>query len=369
MVRKPSKVNNMSIKGYSEVDVTNLLLRIAKDKRLAENYVNRFRSNRQLAPVFNIEDVSGELKSTLVQVLNAWKTYQVSNGVRKVKIKKELKIKLSKKLKLDTVSHIEGYFINAFKNNMSKIYTKYKTEKRAACRQTIGFDDPKMEKHEKHALESAIAVEPMKDLEFDTTMRQIGDYLAQEDLKKNLLLAADFGSLDAIPSKDRYDLAGLWMALQDPSIKKEMDKVRLRFGWTEHVFKRNRELMEDLVRNKFLDEGRELLSYVVEKNSAAYFNKEAPDKKQKEMKAEQAPILEVHSVFYMTTDKRKKKKYGVTISLDQYKEGSWVPLTKKVKTLDYDKAKNFDEAKAKLKESSKKEFEIIQTKLKQMRQD
>ena len=367
--RKTSKVNNMSIQKCSEADIVNLLLGIAKNRRLAENYVNKFRANSQLSHVFNYEDVSGELKATLVQVLNAWKTYQQAKGVKKIKIPKHLRVNMSSKLKLDTVSHIEGYFINAFKNNMSKIYTKYKTEKRSACRQTVGLDDQNMEKHEKNAIESAMAVTPMEDLEFDTTMSQIKTYLQDEDLKRNEQLIAEYGSMDAVPDKKKNDLAGLWDALQDPSIKKEMEKVKERFGWTEHVFKKNRETLEHTVRKNFLSEGRELLKHVIDKNSAAYFNKDAPDKKQKEMKAEKKPVMELHTVFSMKTDpkNKKKKKYSMTISLDEFKEGTWVSLKQKTKELDSAKAKDFDDAKSKLKATASKEIEYMQKSFEKLR--
>lgn len=343
------KTNNLCIKHYSEDQIVLLLIDIAEQKRLAQNYSNRFRNNPLLAGVFSYDDVHGELTVTLTQVVNAWKTYQkVKYKNRKIKIAPEHRIKVSSKLKLDTVSNLEGYFVNAFKNNMSKIYNKFTTEKRSAQKSSVSLDNDKMEKHIKNALEAATAIDPMADLEYETSMRQIGQYLLEEDLKANQLTAKQLGT-EFIPLKSKSNLAGLWEALQDPSIKKEMDKVKDRFGWTEHVFKSNRDRLEQKVRAKFKVEGLELLRHVEEKNSQVYLNQDTQNKKQKELKDLYQKIpLEVHTVFSMTTDKNKKKKYSVVVSLDEYREGKWVSVKSKSKTLNLNQASSFDDAKAKL---------------------
>lgn len=349
MAKITRKTNNLSIKNYTEDQVVHLLMDIADQKRLALNYSNRFRNNPLLAGVFSYEDVRGELTVTLTQVVNAWKTYQkVKYKNRKIKISPEHRIKVSSKLKLDTVSNIEGYFVNAFKNNMSKIYTKFTTEKRSAQKSSISLDNDNMEKHIKNALEAATAIDPMADLEYETTMKQIGEYLREEDLKANQMTARQMGT-EFIPLKSKSNLAGLWDALQDPSIKKEMDKVKDRFGWTEHVFKSNRDRLEQKVRTKFKLEGLELLRHVEDKNSQVYLNQDTQNKKQKELKdLYQKTPMEVHTVYSMTTDKNNKKKYSVVVSLDEYREGQWVPIKSKSKSLNLNQAKSFDDAKAKL---------------------
>ena len=368
MAQKRNKSNSLSIKNFTEEEIVRLLLTIAKNKRLALNYSNKFRNNPLLAGVFSFEDVNGELTVTLTQVVNAWKTYQkVKYKNKNITIDPEHRIKLSKKIKLDTVSNIEGYFVNAFKNNMSKVYTKFKTEKRSALKSVTSLDDSNMEKHEKNSLEAAMAINPMEDLEYETTMKQIGIYLKEEDDKANQLLAKQMGT-EFIPLKSKSNLAGLWDALQDPSIKKEMDKVKDRFGWTEHIFKTNRERLEQKVRTRFKVEGPELLKHVIDKAGQVYLNQDTQDKKQKELKDLYQKIpVEVHTVYSMTTDKNNKKKYNVVVSLDEYREGKWVSIKSKTKSIPLNEASNFDDAKAKLFKMTEKDQQAINLMAKKMK--
>ena len=128
----------------------NLYLVMTK-RKLAERHSARFANHPVLSSVLNLDNVQSEMFKTMNYALNAWevftrnkleqrkKTYQKKkNRSQVIKINKRLKelnpaieIDLQSKTKLHTFGQLTGYFINAVKNNLIKVYNAhYNTTKR-----------------------------------------------------------------------------------------------------------------------------------------------------------------------------------------------------------------------------------------------
>lgn len=319
------------------------LMKVAKRRKMAETIAYRYKSNAMLSQEFSYEEVHGELLTTITQVINAWETYWAN----KSKKKSNYDITLSSKTSLSYFGEITGYFVNAYKNNISKKYGKFKTEKRAAVKQFVYLDAPiSGDESSKNSYDSLVSKNSSADLiEYNQSIGYLIKTLRAYDKKENLKQQELFNGKE-VPLKRQSHLARLFVALLNPRYQGNIDQIRENFGWTDYIFKRNKEVLFKKLKSEHSELGNILLHFVVNDQHDELVG-EAKQEEQKKMIPKK---LEVHSVFSMKNDNGKTR-YSLTISVDQMIEGRWQPVKvvkkhelivplKSKKPVSYDEAKN-----------------------------
>jgi hypothetical protein len=154
-----------------------------------------------------------------------------------------------------------------------------------------------------------------------------------------------------VPSKNVSCLARLFVALMNPRYQGNINQIQDNLKITEYIFKRNRDLLIETLRNSYPEACRELLIHLQNTNQSQVGNI-----KEKDRQSQAPKKLEVHAVFTMKQEKNKTK-YAYTVSIDEMVNGKWqpykmikqheliVPLKGK-KTVSYDQAKNTLQSKA-----------------------
>jgi hypothetical protein len=349
--------NNVDSRLFTRDTLCLNLLKVTKRRKMAETISSRYKTNMMLAQEFSLEEVQGELLTTMTQVINAWEIYWDKKN--KKNKNKEYSMNLSSNTKLSTFGEITGYFVNAFKNNMSKKYGKFKTEKRSTAKQFIYLDAPIVQKDEnsKRSHYDSL-VDKNSDVDTFEYKQSIG-YLISElrsfDKKENEKQSLAYQGKSNVPIKRQSHLARLFVALLNPRYQGNIDQIRLNLGWTDYIFKRNRDILFKKLRHDYSQLGEALLSHVLESQGDDLVG----DIKETEKKSSLPKKLEVHSVFSMKKEENKTK-YSLTVSVDEYINGQWKPY-KEVKTHELvipvksKKALSFDEAKKQLQNKAQED--------------
>lgn len=330
------------------------LLMLSTRRKMVESVSNKYKTNHLLSNEFSYEEVHGELVITISQVLNAWEGYWIKNGKPKSKTSTiGIEINSNSETKLKYFGEITGYFVNAFKNNISKKYSKFKTDKRSALKSYVHIDAASQNAQDddvnKNAIEAYTSYNPEDLRNYKQSVADFVRFLRDVDLKENQKQLAIYKQRQLIPMKRKSCLARLFVALMNPRYKGNIDLVKENLGFTDYIFKRNREIMIKKLQQEFKDEGLEMLSFAIEHNKSPLADGSdtiattAPQKK-----------LEVQSSFVMTKESSgKKNKFIYTVSINEYQNGKWVPV-KTVKSKQLIVKPNeltFDQAKEKLNDT------------------
>ena len=319
------------------------LLKVAKRRKMAETVASRYQTNKLLASEFSYEEVNGELLTTITQVINAWESF----WKRENKQKDDSGIQLAAATDLSTFGSLTGYLVTAYKNNISKKYSKFKTEKRSSAKQFV-YLDSSQEEHINNAYEGLIADKnnAVDKMEYNNAVNFLIKELRSFDKKENAKQAQIYKA-KPIPMKRQSFLAKLFVALLNPRYQGNLDQIRINFAWTDYIFKRNKEMLFRKLKNEHSELGLSLLNFIV----TSQHDQSVGELKEKEQKLKIPKKLEAHSVFGMTKE-GSKTKYYMTICVNQYLEGKWkvFQVVKKHELILSEKNKNlsFDEAKSQL---------------------
>lgn len=270
------------------------LLEIAEEKLLIKIVVNKYKNNQFYATIFNEDEVTSELYNTVFSVMKALERYNLNkkyiskrdlliskltssekNKLYKLSITKPLKNKISKilkmkvseitdeelekivkstneDLKLDNESHITGYLIAAFTNNISKIYGKYKTGKRGFTQMIYidSHDDSNELAIKKNKLDSIGSIEPIKEKDYNKLMVDMALYLKKYDKKQN-----------QINQNDNSKLAKLFCSIVNPKKVEDNIELRNRFGWSQYLLNKNKENLIKKLKEEFNDCKEEVFQY------------------------------------------------------------------------------------------------------------
>lgn len=350
-----------STEGMSRDTLCHFLLMLSTRRKMAETVANKYKTNAKLSGDFSYEEIHGDLVITITQVLNAWEGY----WSKKKKVKSKtigVKINSAKGLRMNTFGDVTGYLVNAFKNNIAKKYARFKTNKRAAAKSFVHLDSSEDE-HTNNAYEAYISHEPIKDVEYKHTLGAFIKFLREIDKKENDKQALVYGTKSNVPMKKQSSLARLFVALLNPRYKGNIDLIRERLDWTDYIFKRNKEILFKKLKSEYSDIGLSMLSHAIEMNSSP-ISESSDDNEKSSYKIPKK--MEVHKIYGMKPD-GKNQKYTLTISVDEFKNGSWISVKKiEKKLIVKPNSLSFDEAKKKLESTSQKEFIQAQNLIKKM---
>ena len=345
----------------SRDQLCHFLLMLSTRRKMAETVANKYRTNAKLSQDFSYEEIHGDLVITISQVLNAWEGY----WSKKKKIKSKtigIKINSAKGLRMKTFGEITGYLVNAFKNNVAKKYARFKTDKRAAAKSFVHLDSS-TEEHTNNAYEAYISHEPIKDVEYKHTLNSFIKFLRDVDRKENEKQTTSYGTKGNVPMKKQSSLARLFVALLNPRYKGNIDLIRERLNWTDYIFKRNKEILFKKLRNEYQDIGLSMLAHAIDMISSPV-SESSDDNEKSSYKIPKK--MEIHKIYGMKPD-GKNQKYTLTISIDEFKNGSWISVKKiEKKLIVKPNSLSFDEAKKKLESTSQKEFIQAQNLIKKM---
>ena len=129
------------------------LMKVARKRKMAETISSRYKTNKLLSQEFSLEETTGELFTTITQVINAWECFWLKKTGKNAD---HMNINLSDKTDLSSFGMVTGYLVNAYSNNISKRYSKFKTEKRASAKSFVSIDSSD-EEHINNANEGLIA--------------------------------------------------------------------------------------------------------------------------------------------------------------------------------------------------------------------
>lgn len=269
------------------------LLEIADQKLLVKRVVNKYRNNPFYSTIFNSDDVESELYNTVFSVMNALDRYNQTQVL--VNKKEQLKSKLTEKefsklndkltpalkakisrvlkmtpeqvneqlqlildasngeLNLATEPLLTGYLIVAFKNSISKIYGKYQTDKRH-FNQMVYLDSYSAEAEDssmvKNKMDSVGSVDPVKEKEYSSLMVDMALYLKKHDRKQN-----------QVNQNQKSQLAKLFCSIVNPKKVEDNDELRNRFGWSQYLLNKNKELLVKKLKEEFSDCQEEVIGF------------------------------------------------------------------------------------------------------------
>ena len=365
------------------------LFKLMNKRKMAEKYSARFRSHPRLGPIFNVDDVQGNINKTLTYVINAWEVYtknklekrkklyqRKKNRKKVIEINKMLKkldppqdINLASSTKLNTFGELTGYFVNAVKNNLHKMYKKYTTETRKAT--DIICLDGFTEEHERNALDALVSIDPQRERDYEESIAILINFLEKEDQEENSKILEKYGE---IPLLKESKMASLFKALLDPEYKGNLEQLQEDFGWSDYIFKKQKERMALKLRKEYMKEGMDLLNYVIEKNHRVeeVANKNRHKKPRKERGK---PRKELDYQFSDTTchtqvvfsQSKKGKKYEYTAKILLARKNpkgriETIDEKKKSLVLKGGSLEDFSKAKAQLQEKIKKDLDKMKEK-------
>lgn len=234
---------NLLLHNTSRNEIAKMLLDIAEKKRLVPNVVGKFANHHLYSMIFNENDVEGEMLFTVTAVINILerynfnKTNNISNG----------------ELKLDTISHLTGYFINAFKNNINKIYAKHHANKREFNQMVYidSFMDESNENSNKNKLDSLGSIDPREEDNYKNALFQMAQYLRKQDKKMN-----------KVNQNEKSQLAKLFLNIVNPKKVCTNDELQEKFGWSPYLLRKNKQVLIEKLREEFKDSESDVLTFL-----------------------------------------------------------------------------------------------------------
>ena len=292
------KMTNLLYSNLTRDQIAKSLLDIADEKLLVKRVVNKYRNSPFYSTIFNKDEVESELYNTVMSVMGALDRYNKTQAL--VLKKQELQSKLTEKaftslpemtaatktkvnkilnvpaseldevlpgilaasngdLKLDSESHITGYLIVAFTNNIRKIYGKHQTDKRGFTQMvyldshTADAEDSSMRKNK---MDSVGSVEPLKEKEYNGIIVEMAVYLKSFDKKQN-----------QANQNQKSQLAKLFCSIVNPKKVEDNDELRNRFGWSQYLLNKNKDLLMKKLKEEFSDCQEEILGYLDDRES------------------------------------------------------------------------------------------------------
>jgi len=247
---------------------------------------------------------------------------------------------------------VTGYFVNAYSNNISKRYSKFKTEKRASAKAFVSLDSSD-EEHINNANEGLIAskTSSLDKIEYKNAIGYIIKELKQYDKIENSRHIKENMSINDVPMKKRSYLAKLFVALMNPRYKGNIDQIRINFNWTDYIFKRNKEVLFKKLGEEYKELGQSMLNYVIEAQHGGAIGQ------LKEKDQYQSPIRKVPNRIFSMEKDGNKTKYSVTIRLDDVVDGQ-VKASTILNKMEVLKPKNscYDTMRNELMEKTEQEF-------------
>lgn len=315
--------DHIDSRNFTRDSLCHNLLKVTKKLHTAEHYAYAFRNNQRLNQDFSKEEIESDLLETIVHVLNAWETY----WGRKKKKKVANPINLAPTTELNTFGKVKGYLLQAFQNNLRKKYTQYKTDKRSLSKVVISLDAPAHQDDGSNATKSLHDELVAGNCEIARHEYQQGiafliKHLRNYDKTENERLSKLYPH-GPLAVKRQSRLAWLFVMLLNPRYQGNIEEIRDRLGWTDYIFKRNRELLFSRLRSDYPELGGSLLSHIVQTQHQGVIG-EARESKRAETSPKKKQF-EVHSVFSMKQEKSKTK-YSLTVSIDELVNGSWKPV-------------------------------------------
>jgi len=278
---------------YTKDQIAKKLLDIAESKLLVKRVVNKYRKNGFYSMIFNEADVRGELDITIALVINNLEKYNENQKCLRIKSllnEKEIsKIKtnsfpksLDKKLKslevdmvwfkenymkvleskevelkLNTESEITGYLINAFSNNIRKIYFRNENTSKRSFNQMYYLDSAKDEgadKTNKNFLESIGSHSKENELNYKSTVLEMAVFLKKYDKRQNLM-----------NGNQKSQLAKLFCSIVNPRKCKENDEIKNEFNWSPYLLSKNKEILIKKLQEEFKGRQEDILSFLDER--------------------------------------------------------------------------------------------------------
>lgn len=357
-----------------DTDITNFtfdtlcqnLLKIAHKRKTAYALAGRFANHEVLAFDFSKEEMQGEIHIAAVYVAQAVENYLA----RKEKRKLPHPIQLKSTTKLNTFGLVVGYFTTTVQNRTAKKYNLYRTEKRSAKKQFVSMDKfgafgRGAEDSDGWSLHSELTSPGSMEqtFEYKQTLGYVIRSLRNKDKALNQEMTIKYAPA-LVPMKNVSCLARLFVALVNPRYQGNIVQIQKNLKITEYIFKRNKEILTNILREEFPEACEALLYHLTNENQAVMGNVKEKDKKKQEKRK-----LEVHSIFTMKNENNKTK-YSYTISIDEMINGKWQPykMVKKLelivplkdkKTVSYDQAKIKLQSKAQGDEVKAKQLLLV----------
>lgn len=276
----------------SRNELATWLIQVGKEKRLVFKAVSRFKTHRHFSMIFSEDAVSSELNFTMASVINRIERYSkpVFNPYKDAELMDSYKQgfktnetnpfetedpkyeafelgredskHVNNKLRLETKSDVEGYFVAAFFKNIIRIYTDQKRQKRD-CGNMIFLDDYSTSNttnphvRSKNSVEAFVAYEPNKKNEFKKTLTEIAMFLKKSDKDKN----------ETSEALNKSQLAPLFLSIVNEKKAMTGEELREKFDWSPYLLRKNKEELILKIRSKFSDSQEDILEYLDNRES------------------------------------------------------------------------------------------------------
>lgn len=291
----------------SRNEIAKRLLDIGKQKLLVKRTVYKFKNNPFFSTIFDEDAVESEFNSTVVNTINVLERYNINqllinqredlltkltdpeiekintmlsfyendpemhqslfekfkrtktfSKVNKMSLEDLNKIWTASNgdLILDSEAYITGYLITAFNNNISKIYGKHQTYKRAFKEMIYldSYDESEEMGAQKNRLEAHTAVDPLKEREYKEIIVEMARKLKEHDRRQN-----------KINNNQKSQLSKLFCAIVNPRKVEETKELKDRFGWSSYLLRKNQEELMEKIREDFSEYQEEIISYLDER--------------------------------------------------------------------------------------------------------
>lgn len=274
---------------YTKDQIAKKLLDIAESKLLVKRVVNKYRKNPHYSMIFNQQEVYSELLNTITLVINNLEKYNENKKMIEIRSKltdtqisklksgqltKAMCNSICKKLKmsndefnqkkdailvaqlsetrLDTESEITGYLINAFTNNIRKMYGKHEHTGKRSFNQMIYLDSiDDVESKKKRFIESIGSTNPIKEKEFSKILVDMAKHLRKYDQRQNEL-----------NQNQKSQLTKLFCSIVNPKKCKDNEELKQKFNWSPYLLNKNKEVLIKKLREEFMDCQEEVISYL-----------------------------------------------------------------------------------------------------------
>jgi hypothetical protein len=286
--------NKTILETMTKNDIATYFYKLNKEKYLVSNIVNKFKTSAQFSLIFNRECVESEFNYTMALVLQKIEEYSkpVKNPYSKAK-NKELfnsyimgfKTDLSnpydvdiheekaeafevgrehreisnKKIRLDSMDGITGYFIGAFSKNVKKMYQKHKRLKRTAS-EIIFLDDIFAKQSEETATKFALKKRVINCLKDESNVEN-------KNYKRMLVdIALHLRKVDHKNNKNREEktskLAQMFCSIVNEKKCMNNDELRAKFKWSAFMLNKNKDIMMNEIRKNFSNYQKDIVDYL-----------------------------------------------------------------------------------------------------------
>lgn len=159
-------------------------------------------------------------------------------------------------LDLSTEAYLTGYLVRAFTNNISKKYSSYKNTDKRSMTEMIYLDsfidkNSEVAGNVKNKLEAHTSIDPNEERTYSKTLTQMALYLRSYDKRQN-----------QINQNQKSQLTKLFCSIVNPKKVETSQELRERFGWSQYLLNKNKDLLMEKIREEFSDSKEDILTFL-----------------------------------------------------------------------------------------------------------